>query len=135
MAYNEEIKMNENREVMQKIQEHIVDYFDEYDAITATIEDLINKEKYSVKEAGKTMVVGGCFAGYFSDIRKFLDELYNTDIYWGKDPENSKYSDEQIWNKYIDIVSNELINIYNNPKGGGNNFILEYAMNSGKCFA
>lgn len=62
-----------SKEVIQKVREHILDFYDYKDLLSE-----IEAVKYngdSVYQAARRLVEGGCFLIYDNDVREFLDGL------------------------------------------------------------
>ena len=98
------------------IQEHILDFFDDYPTMLDEFQSYA--EQFGPYQAGKKMVEYGVFLVYYDEQRQFLTELYNT-----PEANQKKYSDQVVFDRYAGLISMEVANILANPQGGGKNYI------------
>lgn len=111
------IKSAKTRDQAVRIQEHILSFFDSYEGMLSEIQYMY--KNYGGIPGLRQMVEGGSFLGYSDEAREFLTGVYNTP------PEmQSKYSDEVVWERYINLLVMEMSNILRNPRGGGKNYIF-----------
>lgn len=85
--------------VMNKVIEHIKEYYEDIEDLRKTAENLIGYDNvYTNYQAGVKMTQSGCFLCYYSDAREFLDtlELNNNS--------NKEFSDEKVWEMYCHLV-------------------------------
>jgi hypothetical protein len=97
---------------MDTIQKHILSYFDDldYDNANNSKDKLrieineLNKQFKSTIESARQMVQSGYFLIYFDDIREFLQSI---------DKKYKTLSDNELWDKYIDIIAKNIKDILN----------------------
>lgn len=89
-----------NKEVVKKIQDHILEYgtIEEH---SDNVQALLYNDR-SIYQAIDEYVVGGSFLVYFCNVEDFLNSL-------GINPENKQYSDKKIWNTYRALITRELV--------------------------
>ena len=92
------IKSTNNKKTIEKIQKHILEFYN--------VEDLKNEIEnlkgwggvYSDSQALEKMVEGGCFLVYFSDVRETLKD-------WLENLYNEKIEDSKAWDYYKAKIS------------------------------
>lgn len=89
--------------VRQKIQLHILDFYDErgkrglYEDYNAVKYDSRTRE-----QAAKHLVEGGNFLISYFDQRKFVDSLKINDTH-------KEYDDQQVFDKYVSLLAREIL--------------------------
>jgi len=79
-----------NKSVRDAVKNHIIEHFDDFDNF-----------KHDVKSAGSIseLVKAGALLCYYSDVREFLQTILKE-----TDEEAAKYSDEKVWQLYINLI-------------------------------
>jgi hypothetical protein len=112
-----------------KIQNHILSKFDGYDDLIKEIQHYYNDYAPGKPYLGRKAMAEQCFAAYMDDIKDFFKDLYSDQHY---SPEQQAKFDHrfeipsgiaQIEQQYYGLLQMELDNLYNNPTGGGKNYI------------
>lgn len=103
------IKKSFNKIVNEKIEEHILDFFNVEDLKAEARNRIDNKNIFNIYQAISQMVQDGCFLCYYEDVRKtlkdWLDNLYN-----------DNFSNPKSWEFYknkIAIIGSRLIDKFN----------------------
>ena len=83
-----------NKQVRASIKAHILETYEN------DIDNL--KHDYNSQGSFNELVQAGCFLCYYSDVRKFLQEILEE-----TDEEANKYDDEKVWNLYKALITME----------------------------
>jgi hypothetical protein len=104
----------DNKQVIAKVQEHVLSYFTSdmgwnNDNSTANLTEQINSMRIGNENnymTGLHLVEGGTFLIYYQEQEDFLNSL-------GINPENKKYSNQQVWDLYKHLLAREIQKLVN----------------------
>jgi hypothetical protein len=97
-----------NKQVTDKIQQHIRDYYENDEDLIHDMESASLPGDTSWKK-GERLVEGGTFLIYNGDMSDKLNE-------WGLNPQNKKYDSQKSYNTYKSLMGRELAKIYDKVK-------------------
>lgn len=103
------------KSVVDKIQEHVLDGFEEWesyddcesplDALTSQLEYMRNDNETDYQTA-KRLVEGGQFLIYHYQVQEFLNGL-------GINPDGKEYDTQDSWELYVHLLSREICKLIN----------------------
>lgn len=104
----EEQGKSNRKEVSDKIQDHILEYYDSEDDF---IEQMDAMKAPTMWKAGEELARGGQYLIYNGDMSDFLDGLKIN-------PKGKKFSDEKSFDMYCSLVGRESAKLYDRIKKG-----------------
>ena len=101
------------KEVISKLQAHILDSFTPEDFDTETPEQALASQIAYMRHGSNTnyqtaldLVDGGTFLIYYGDVEKFLNSL-------GINPEGKEYDTQKVWHTYRHLLAREISKLVN----------------------
>jgi len=123
---NSDRKRTNTKAVAKAVQEHILDCFDSYDDM---LREMQHYEENYGPNFGKKMVDDGCFLVGYSQIRDLFQDILNQ-----TPKEQERFSNEQVWNFYENIIAREVRHViaedsqsYIKPRDAGIESVREAA--------
>jgi hypothetical protein len=101
-----------NKEVVQKLREHILEYFSQdfgwdTDNRIDNLKEQVSAMQWSGESdyaTGVRIAEGGTMLVYYDETKDFLNSL-------GINPENKEYRDSESWSLYLHLVGREISNL------------------------
>lgn len=97
------------KEVSEKIQSHILEYYDNEDDFINQMEAMKDSQHPTPWSWGEEIAKGGSYLIYTEDMNSFLDELKIN-------PKGKTFSDEKTFKTYTSLIGRESAKLYENLK-------------------